>query len=70
MSEMNKQELITMLKGENILEDIENGPTSVFLSNGKKNFLLQVKQVDNYIEVTTEKILKHKIRIPINDIEK
>ena len=67
---MNKQELITMLKGENILEDIENGPTSVFLSNGKKNFLLQVKQVDNYIEVTTEKILKHKIRIPINDIEK
>ena len=70
MSEMNKQELITMLKGENILEDIENGPTSVFLSNGKKNFLLQVKQVDNYIEVTTEKILKHKIRSPINDIEK
>ena len=67
---MNKQELIAMLKEENILEDIENGPTSVSLSDGKKNFLLQIKQVDDYIEVTTGKILKHKIRIPISDLER
>lgn len=67
---MNKQELIAILKEENILEDIENGPTSVALSDGKKNFLLQIKQVDDYIEVTTGKILKHKIRIPVSDIER
>ena len=67
---MNKQELIAMLKEENILEDIENGPTSVSLSDGKKNLLLQIKQVDDYIEVTTGKILKHKIRIPVSDIER
>ena len=67
---MNKQELIAMLKEENILEDIENGPTSVSLSDGKKNLLLQIKQVDDYIEVTNGKILKHKIRIPVSDIER
>ena len=67
---MNKQELIAILKEENILEDIENGPTSVSLSDGKKNLLLQIKQVDDYIEVTTGKILKHKIRIPVSDIER
>ena len=67
---MNQQKIIAMLKEENILEDIENGPTSVILSDGKKDFLLRIKQVDNYIEVTTGKVFKHKIRIPISDMER
>ena len=67
---MNQQQIIAMLKEENLLEDIENGPTSVALSDGKKNFLLQIKQVDDYIEVTTGKVFKHKIRIPISDVKR
>ena len=66
---MNKQEIIAMLKEENILEDIEDGPTAVALTDGKKDFLLQVKKIDDYIEVTTGKIFKRKIRIPISDME-
>ena len=66
---MNKQEIIAMLKEENILEDIEDGPTAVALTDGKKDLLLQVNKIDDYIEVTTGKIFKRKIRIPISDME-
>ena len=67
---MNRQKIIAMLKEENILEDIENGPTAVALTDGKKDFLLQIKKVDDYIEVTTGKVFKHKIRFPISDMER
>ena len=66
---MNKEKIVSILKEENILQEIDNGPTSFVLSEGKKDILLQVKRVDDYIEATTGKILKHKVRIPISDIE-
>lgn len=66
---MNRKEIISILYKENVLKDIDDGPTVVIVSNGKKNLLMRVKREGNYINVSIGKILRRTIRIPINEKE-
>lgn len=66
---MNKKEIISILHKENVLKDIDCGPTVVIVSNGKKNLLMRVKREGNHINVSIGKILRRTIRIPISEKE-
>ena len=66
---MNKAEITEILRKENILELLDDGPTAIVVSKGNRDLLLQIKRVDDNIEVVTGKIIRHKTRISINDIK-
>ncbi|MDO4669008.1 MAG: hypothetical protein Q4A63_04255 [Butyricicoccus pullicaecorum] len=66
---MNKKEIISVLREQNILKDIDYGPLVMAVSNGRKKMLVTVRREGNRIQVSTGKIIRHKIQISIDEIE-
>lgn len=65
---MTKKELIEIIQKENVLQDIDCGPTVLVVSKGKKDIQIRVVKKESYLNITIGKILKRKFRIPISEI--
>ena len=64
-----KKEIISILRQRNLLDNMDSGPTVAVISNGKKKVIIRVTMVGNHINISTGKILRRTMRIPISELE-
>ena len=69
MHRIEKKEILAVLREGNVLKNIDYGPLVMAVLNGRKKMLVTVIRKGNHIQVSTGKMIRHKIRISIDEIE-
>ena len=69
MHKIDKKEILSVLRAESVLKNIDCGPLVMAVANGRKKMLVTVMREGNHVQVSTGKIIRHKIRISIDEIE-
>lgn len=66
---MNKEEIISILRKQNVMNDIVCGPTVLIISNKGKKIPVRVTLGKRYVNVSIGKVLRRIVRIPISEME-
>lgn len=69
MHRIDQKEILAVLREGNVLKNIDYGPSVMAVLNGRKKMLVTVIRKGNHIQVSTGKMIRHKIRISIDEIE-
>lgn len=67
-SDVRKDELLQALRQQDIKADIENGPTAIVMSNGRKRTRAIVTKSGDNVVVTTGRVFKRKQCISLSGL--
>lgn len=65
---MEKNELVSIIRKMHLADDLDSGPVAAVISVNNKKIHLQVTKSGDHILISTGKVFRRKMRIPIGDI--
>lgn len=66
---MNRKEMTALLRKQNILNQLRDGPTSMMVRKNGKMVLATVTRKGEWVIVTTGRFFRRRMRVPLAQLE-